>query len=370
MKKKLFFKLNFDILKLFFLISFIFVSIIWILQAVNFLDIVSEDGHSFYTYFDYAILNIPKIFSRVFLLSFFISLFYILVEYEENNQLLILWSNGISKINFFWHTIALSIIYYFFLIILSSWLVPLTLDKAREKIRNSDLSFFPSLIKQKKFIDTVEGLTVYIENKDRDTINNIFLKDTKEKNIQIIVAEKGQIINTSRQKLLILENGKIINLNNENKNVIEFKETNFDLESFTTKTTTQSKNQEIKLNDLVSCLLELYKNDTMINYKYFSCNNKIKKELLKEVYKRIVQPIYLILVSSIVLFLILKPHTHFNYTKWKFLIFTIGCFFIIMSEISVNFISEEMFKNLLNILFVILTIIFISFYFLKKTKNS
>ena len=89
MKKIIYTKFFVDVLKIFFLTSFTLVSIIWILQAVNYLDIVSEDGHSFKTYFSYSILNIPKIFSKTFLLSFFIVFYYELTNYKENNQLLI-----------------------------------------------------------------------------------------------------------------------------------------------------------------------------------------------------------------------------------------------------------------------------------------
>ena len=36
--------------------------IVWVIQAVNYLDFVSEDGHSFKVYFLYTLLNFPKIF--------------------------------------------------------------------------------------------------------------------------------------------------------------------------------------------------------------------------------------------------------------------------------------------------------------------
>ena len=91
MKKKIFKKLYTEIFVFFLLTLFTLSAIIWILQAVNFLDIVSEDGHSIATYFKYSSLNIPKIISKTFLLSFFLALFYILIVYEENNQLLIYW---------------------------------------------------------------------------------------------------------------------------------------------------------------------------------------------------------------------------------------------------------------------------------------
>ena len=70
---------------------FLFVSlsltlIVWVIQAVNFLDFVSEDGHSFKIYFYYTLLNLPKIFSRIMPIVFFTSLFYTLIKYEENNM--------------------------------------------------------------------------------------------------------------------------------------------------------------------------------------------------------------------------------------------------------------------------------------------
>ena len=97
MKKIIFLKLYTDITKYFLITIFTLVSIIWILQAVNYLDIISEDGHSVSTYFNYSFLNIPKILTKTFVLSFLLSLFYVLVYYDESNQLLIYWSNQIDK---------------------------------------------------------------------------------------------------------------------------------------------------------------------------------------------------------------------------------------------------------------------------------
>ena len=78
MKKTIFNNLYSEIFVFFVVCSITLTLIVWILQAVNFLDIVSEDGHSITTYFQYSLLNIPKIFNKLLLLSFFLSLFYIL----------------------------------------------------------------------------------------------------------------------------------------------------------------------------------------------------------------------------------------------------------------------------------------------------
>ena len=100
MNKLIFRKLSFDILSFFIISSLSITLIVWVIQAVNFLDIVSEDGHSLKIYFGYTILNLPKIFSRILIFIFFISAFYIINKYEDNNEILVFWTNGIKKINF------------------------------------------------------------------------------------------------------------------------------------------------------------------------------------------------------------------------------------------------------------------------------
>ena len=63
MKKLIFRKLFKDILVFFIVFSLSLSVIVWVIQAVNFLDFVSEDGHGFNIYFSYTLLNFPKIFS-------------------------------------------------------------------------------------------------------------------------------------------------------------------------------------------------------------------------------------------------------------------------------------------------------------------
>ena len=67
--------------------------IVWAIRAVNNLDIVSEDGHSFFIYINYTLLVFPKIFGQVLPIIFFASLFYNIIKYENNNELKIFWIN-------------------------------------------------------------------------------------------------------------------------------------------------------------------------------------------------------------------------------------------------------------------------------------
>ena len=373
MKKTIFNNLYNEIFVFFIICSLTLTLIVWILQAVNFLDIISEDGHSISTYFYYSLLNIPKIFNKLLLLSFFLSLYYILNTYEEKNQLVIYLINGINKFEFLKKIILLSLIFAFFSLILSYFIVPFTQNKARSFIRSSNLDFFPSLIKQRKFIDTVEDLTIFLDFKEKSSISRILIKDSSNSNnSQVILAKEGQIINDPENKLLILTNGKIINYGSDNNSVsFNFKETNFNLVKIKTKTTTHPKIQEIESHVIIKCLNLLKTNfDSQKSFNNLKCNKSMFKNLIQEIYKRIYLPIYIPLLSIICSFAVLKSNYNFDFKSFKIKIFLLGIFLIVFSQISVNTIAINSFSGITTILTPIILIILGMITFRYRIKYS
>ena len=369
--EKIIFKSFLREISFFFILSSISISlIIWIIQAVNYLDFVSEDGHNFKVYFLYTVLILPKIFSRILPFMFFISIFYILIKYEEKNQLLIFWSNGIHKKKFLNILLKYSLFFFLIQVFLTALVVPETQNKARSYIRSSNIDFFPSLIKEKKFIDTVEDLTIFTNSKDPDgTLRNIILKDNlKNASSQIIVAKKGKIIQSNNNKFLILNNGKIINISDKGRTTIfDFKKTEFDLNKFSTKSTTFPKIQEQSTHKLFNCAQSLLnKNIKFLYSKNMICEKSYLKNIKQELLKRICLPLYLPLLALIACFLILKSKNNHEYSNFKFKLFIIGIIFLIISEVSIRYAGLSD-KN--NLIFIITPIIlFISMRIIFNNK--
>ena len=74
--------------------------VIWITQAVRLLDLIGEEGNYIKTYFTYIALIVPKIFSRISIIIFFISLLVTIIKFEDNNELRALWLSGVKKKQF------------------------------------------------------------------------------------------------------------------------------------------------------------------------------------------------------------------------------------------------------------------------------
>ena len=357
--EKIIFKSFLREISFFFILSSISIAlIIWIIQAVNYLDFVSEDGHNFKVYFLYTILILPKIFSRILPFMFFISIFYIILKYEEKNQLLIFWSNGIDKKKFLNIVLKYSLIFFLIQIFLTAIVVPETQNKARSYIRSSNIDFFPALIKPKKFIDTVEDLTIFANSKDDDgTLRNIVLKDNLNKNSsQIIVAKNGKIIQFDNNKFLILNKGKIINISVRGRTTIfNFSKTEFDLNKFSTKSTTFPKVQEQSTLKLFNCAQSLInENIKFLYFKNMHCQKGYLKDIKQELLKRIYLPLYLPLLALVACFLILKSKDNSEYTNFKFKLFLIGIVFLIISEVSLRYAGLN---NKYNLIFILTPII-------------
>ena len=99
MDKLIFRKFSLDIVNFFLISSLSITFIIWIIQAVNFLDLIVDDGHGVWVYLNYSLLNVPKILTKFIPLSFFIALFITILKFEEENEFMILWTAGLNKIN-------------------------------------------------------------------------------------------------------------------------------------------------------------------------------------------------------------------------------------------------------------------------------
>ncbi|MBD1141246.1 LptF/LptG family permease [Pelagibacterales bacterium SAG-MED39] len=366
--KKLIFKKFFLDNTYFFLICILSLSVIvWVIQAVNFLDFVTEDGHGLVIYFKYTLLNLPKIISRLMPFIFFVAIFHTINKSEDNNELKIFWINGIDKKEFANAFLKYSFIYLVIQIILNSLIVPLSQNKARTYIQSSSIDFFPSLINEKKFIDTVDKLTIYVERKgENNDYENIFLKDSKNKNsLKIIQAEKGLLINNENERSLKLFNGKIVNINNGNINSFDFKTTIFDLSSYLTKSITDFKIQEKSSSKLINCYINFHLLNDISYYHILDCNTDSLNILQQELLKRLIKPFYYISLVLSACFLFLFSKENFNQKYFRSIIFILGTLILVISELTTSLAAKNLLYFKLAIILPFL-LIAIQYIFLHK----
>ena len=357
----------------FFLISLFAASIIiWVFQAVNYLDIIIEDGRDYIVYLNYTLLNFPKIISKILPFAFFFSFSYVIAKYEINNELLIFWNFGVTKISFVNFFLSFSLVLLLVQIILTAFVVPNSQTLARSIVRTADYNFVDHFIKIKKFNAALNNLTIYTESKDQlGNYNNIYIKkNTDDNNFQIIYAKKGIVKNEDNAKLELFD-GENTTVINGKITSFSFSKSEFNLSSFKTNTILVKKTQEHKTFELIKCINSLIgnkKNITEIKKKVRNCEFKNLDNIISEIFKRLIIPLYLPSLMLIALLLIIHSKEKINYSKFRLKIFLIGLLIIIFSELSLRFVNNSIYNNLILILIPVSMCIFLYYYFLNKFK--
>ena len=372
MKKILFRKLLLDYLTFFFLALISTSVVIWVFQAVNYLDIMIEDGRDYLVYINYSLLNFPKILSRIFPFVLFFSLFYITSKYELNNELIIFWSFGVQKLEIINFIFKISILLMTLQMILTSHFVPKSQDQARSFLRTSSVNFFGNFIKPQRFNDTIKGVTIYADKKDdKGNLTNLYLKREFENNqFQITYAKKGEFLEKGNIPILVLYEGATLTSRDNKITNISFSKSDFSLSNLETNTTTYKKTQEISSVKILKCInnfFNLKKNKFDEKSKNIeNCSLANIDNIFKEFYKRFVVPIYIPILSIIPFLLLLLSKENSRYQKLKFTTFLIGLFVIIFSETTIRFVSNNSLQNIFIILIPFILGLILYLYFIFK----
>ena len=361
MKKILFRKLLFDCLVFFTITLFSTGIIIWVFQAVNFLDIIVEDGRNYLVYLNFSLLNFPKVLSKLLPFVLFISFLYVIGKYELNNELIIFWNFGINKIDLINFFIKFSFLIMLFQIFLTATIVPKSQDLARSFLRTSSIDYLENFIKPKVFNDAVKNLTIYSNAKDElGNLKEIYLKKGSGGNFQITFAKQGRFKEIGKKQFLELNFGETISVIDGKITNFKFKKTDFNLSNFEDNTTTYKKTQEVATIDLIKCYHNLMELDFLKidqDFKVENCNADNIDNILKELYKRIIIPLYIPVLILISLLLIFRSKENINYPRYRILIFFIGFSTIILSEMTIRLIKEDFFENLKFVLMPLILVI-------------
>ena len=322
----------------FLIVLFALTAIIWTIQAVNFLDLVTDDGHAFKIYLLYSFLTIPKVLTKLIPFTFLIASILTILKFERNNELILLWTSGLNKIHIANLIFRTSLFIMLVQFLMASIINPETLNISRSLLKNSELQFIPSLLKERQFNDAVKGLTIFVEKKnDNQTYENILIRDEGNVLTQVssgsstIFAKSGYI--SKDEKHLILLNGNIQKLENgKNIDFIKFEKTSVYLSGLSTRTISEPKIQETPTIDIVRCMLNKYQD-------IHNCGRQAKniRDTKAEINRRFGMPIFIPLIALITCFLLRSRKEGKIYGLYKYIYFFIGFTIIVGSEITVRY---------------------------------
>ena len=292
-----------EILLSFFLLSTLLTGILWLGQALRHIDLLTSDNISFVSYLSYIVMLIPKITTLTIPISLFLAVLLSLNRIRNDSELLILWASGESNTSILLKPIlliSLSIFVIYLLITIN--ITPYSLNEIRQKIieiRSSGIN--SSILQERKFISPTDSLTIFIQERDGNEIDNLLIHDLKNKDKpQTYIAQKGQFISEGNIKLLRLYNGNIQIFDKSDNRIseIEFDTYDLDLSPYSKVESSHRYSDELFTK-------EIYNN---LQGKSIAEFNNYEREQFAEINNRIISPLYLICLSVL-------PLLALNYLK-------------------------------------------------------
>ena len=374
LKNKIYNYLTVEIIKNFVIVLFTFSAIAWVVRAVNFLDLMVEDGYNSSVYFKYSILNITTIITRFVPLAFLLSLTISIIKFERQQELLILWTFGLNKIKITNIFLLIAFGVTLLQLVLSLFINPYLLNKSRFLLKDSEELQINSILRSNDFSDTFKGLTFYIERKNTNKeLINIFIKDTGgnlntvldevgKSQDSTIIAKKGFI---SKKKLILFDGVlQVLNEKNEFRN-IKFEKTELSLHNLSTRTIIQPKIQETSSSILLNCVFNQNNNLNLNN----CAKGDFKKESVQTLSRRIGEPLYIPLISIITSFLLIyKKEKKFIYLK-KYILFSLSFVMLVLAQILLKYTGFSYVTAASYFSFPVITSI-LFYTYLRKKMNS
>ena len=195
------------------------VTVVWINQAINLLELVVNKGAPIIDSYSLT-LSIPSLVIEALPISLFIAIF---MGYQQNPKRsliqVVMQAVGMNDRQFALAPISLAVIFTIIQIVNSVYLLPASFGEFKQRqldLRNA----IPSILLQDRvFVDLTPGLTIYIDERiSENTVRNVFIQDARDRpSIITLTASNGIFDLENGRPVLILENGERSELNDNNE---------------------------------------------------------------------------------------------------------------------------------------------------------
>ena len=359
-----------EILKSFFVILFSFSIIAWTVKAVNYLDLIVDSGYSIITYLSYSLLSLTGVLTKFIPLSFLVAIVFFITKQIEEKEFTILWSSGVKKIHIVNLLLLSSLLILIFYLVFSMLITPYTLNQSRKLLSNkNEISIFP-ILKENQFIDAYKGVTLMVNTKIKNEVQNIFIFDTsnsfknlhsdnsKNESLNIIaqkgIAEKDQMVLLKGQLITSMED-------NSNSKIVKFDQMNLNLGSLENTVIKDPKIQETSTLKLLNCFSNNLKKNSF-------CKQSLKKEVIPTLNRRMVLPFYIPIISLISCLLLTNSKK--NLFMNKITIFLISFFILLFAELFIRYTGLNHLVNYIFILFPFMLLPLIYLTLVKKFESE
>ena len=274
------------------LITISLTSIVWLTQALRFVEFIVNQGVSITLFLHLTLLLVPSLLIMIFPPALFASVLFTYNKLTTDSELIVMQAMGLSRWRLARPALIVASVVTLMTYSIAMYLQPTSYKQFKDMQTVLRDSYVSLLVQEGVFSNPVEGLTVFIRERDSSNkLYGILVHDNRQPNKSVtLMAESGRLVESPQGPSFLLENGNRQEMNNGRLSLLNFEKYTLDI-SFYTNSITKRKSdvQELFLPELLGFTDEVSLNETEI----------MKRRA--EGHQRIVWPIYNISLTLLAL---------------------------------------------------------------------
>ncbi|MDR3527500.1 MAG: LPS export ABC transporter permease LptF [Rhizomicrobium sp.] len=279
------------------LFAFLMTCVIWLTQALHFLDLIINRGQSATTFLYISMLVIPNLLVIILPLAFFFGCLYALSRLQSDSELVVMASVGYSRSQMALPVLVAAVLVMTLAYICGLYLMPAGQRALKDKVGDISANIGTALLNEGTFNTPSKGLTVFIREIDNQGgIHGVLVHDSRNpKSTVTYLAESGLIVQTPAGARLIMVDGTIemSGKRGARLNVLKFQRDVVDLDQFAGKAQASERSTNERY------LRELLFPDP-------SLKPKVRRAYLAEAHNRLSQPLYCLAFALIALAAVIR----------------------------------------------------------------
>lgn len=191
------------------LVTFSLTSIVWLTQALRFIDFIVNQGISTGAFLTLTILLLPSLLVVILPVALFAATLFTYNKLQNDSELVAMEAAGLNlwKLSAPAMSVCCGVVLLAYLIAL--YIMPLSQGRFRDMqafLRNNYVSL---LLQEGVFSSPVEGLTVFVREREKDgTLRGVLVHDNRQHATSItMMAEKATLMETPQGPRFLLKNG-------------------------------------------------------------------------------------------------------------------------------------------------------------------
>jgi lipopolysaccharide export system permease protein len=191
------------------LITFSLTSIVWLTQALRFIDFIVNQGVSITVFVTLTVLLIPSLLFMILPPALLVAILFVYNKLKVESELIVMQAAGLSKWRLAIPSIQMGVIVALFAYFIAFYLQPVSYRQFKDMqvfLRNNYVSI---LLQDGVFNNPVDGLTVFIRERDSNNIlHGILVHDSRNPASSVtMMAEQGKLVETPQGPRFLLMNG-------------------------------------------------------------------------------------------------------------------------------------------------------------------